>query len=324
MTAVLDAPVAPAPHEAELIGVFTPGSPEWHEARRHGIGGSEIAAVLGISSWESAFSLWHRKNGSVPPREASTEMDAGRRLEPVICEVFTERHPEFWVARGGTYRNRARPYQIANPDGLIYPWECTCGATGDVLCSCLPGSEAIALHEAKFALYPDDWGTEGTDEVPPYYQAQCRWYQDVFGVTRTYLTVFIGSTGEFREYVIDSDADDTALMRQRAEVFMASLDAGQPPPIDGHDATFRAVKAIPDGMEDVDIEVTPQMKDEYFDALDAFNAAKWEKQRAAAALLDAIGTGRRATCLSDRVATRTVRNGKTFSLQPARNRGDAA
>lgn len=310
--------------DAELIGVFTPGSPEWHEARRNGIGGSEIAAVLGISTWESAFSLWHRKNGTVPPREANTEMDAGRRLEPVICQVFAERHPELYVARGGTYRNRQRRYQIANPDGLVYPWQCACGAAADVLCSCLPDPIPDALHEAKFALYPDGWGEEGTDQVPPYYQAQARWYEDVFGLTRTYLTVFIGSTGEFREYVIDADEQDTALMRERAEAFMASLATGKQPPIDGHDATYRTVKAIPDGMEDVDVEVTPQMKDEYYDALDAFTAAEAEKRRAAAVILDAIGTGRRATCLSERVATRTVRNGKTFSLQPARNRGDAA
>jgi putative phage-type endonuclease len=293
--------------EADLLGVFEPGSPEWHEARRNGVGGSEIAAVLGLSTWESAFSLWHRKNGTVPPREANTEMEAGRRLEPVICEVFAERHPELHMERGGTFRNRQRAYQIANPDQLAY----------------LDGLLA-AIHEAKFALYPDGWGEEGTDQVPPYYQAQCRWYGDVFGLTRTYLTVFIGSTGEFREYVIDADEQDAALMRERAEAFMASLAAGRQPPIDGHDATFRAVKAIPDGIEDVDVEVTPQMKDEYYDALDAFTAAEGEKRRAAAVILDAIGTGRRATCLSERVATRTVRNGKTFSLQPARNRGDQA
>lgn len=308
--------------DAELVGVFSPGSPEWHAARINGIGGSEIAAVLGISNWESAFSLWHRKQGTVPPREANTEMDAGRRLEPVICQVFAERHPDLYVARGGTFRNRQRPYQIANPDGLVYPWECTCGATGDVLCSCLPGSSVIALHEAKFALNDTGWGDEGTDEVPPYYQAQCRWYEDTFGVTRTYLTVFIGSTGEFREYLIDADDADTALMRERAEAFMASLASGKQPPIDGHDATYRAVKAIPDGMDDVDIEIPPQMKDDYFNALDAFTAAEWEKRRAAAVVLDAIGTGRRAMCLTDHVATRTVRAGKTFSLQPARNRGN--
>lgn len=295
------------PSAAELLGVFEPGSPEWHAARADGIGGSEIAAVLGISGWESPFSLWHRKAGTVPPREANTEMEAGRRLEPVICDVFAERHPELHMTRGGTYRHRERTYQIANPDQLAY----------------LDGVLA-AIHEAKFALFPDGWGEEGTDEVPPYYQAQCRWYGDVFGVSRTYLTAFVGSTGEFREYVIDADEQDTVFMRERAEEFMASLAAGIQPSIDGHDATYRTVKAIPDGVEDVDIEIDFRTRDEYFDALNAFDAAKAEKQRTAAEVLTAIGTGRRAMFLGERVATRTVRNGKTHSLQPARNREIAA
>jgi len=297
----------PTVGDAELIGVFEHGSPEWHAARMDGIGGSEISAVLDISIWESPFSLWHRKAGAVPPREANTEMEAGRRLEPVICEVFAERHPNLETRRGGTFRNRQRRWQIANPDQLVYEH-----------------GRLTAIHEAKFALYPERFGKEGTDEVPPYYQAQCRWYADTFGITRTYLTAFVGSTGEFREYVIDADADDTALMRERAEAFMASVAAGIRPPIDGHDATYRMVKELPEGLDDIDVEVPGPMRDEYFDALERYAAAKTEKQRTAAVVLDAIGTGRRAVYLTDLVATRTVRDGKTFSLQPARNRGNAA
>jgi putative phage-type endonuclease len=297
----------PATAQAELLGVFEPGSPAWHAARANGIGGSEIAAVLGLSKWESAFSLWHRKRGLVPPREASTEMEAGRRLEPVICDVFAERHPDLELRRGGTFRHRERAYQIANPDELVY----------------IDGSLA-AIHEAKYALFPDDWGQEGTDEVPVYYQAQGRWYGDVFGVTRTYLTAFIGSTGEFREYVIDADEQDTATMRTAAEAFMRSVEHNVRPRIDGHEATFKTVKELPDGQFDVDVELYPLLRDQYFDALQALDAAKAEKNRAASLVLDRIDTGRRAMCLGERVATRTVRDGKTYSLQPARNRGNAA
>lgn len=321
MTApTLDSPAG----AAELIGVFEPGSPEWHAARADGIGGSEIAALLGLSTWDSRFSLWHRKRGIVPPREASTEMDAGRRLEPVINQVFEERHPEFLVRKGGTYRSTARPYQIANPDGLCFPWQCACGAAGEFLCSCLPSDQIDAIHEAKFALFDDHWGEQGTDEVPVYYQAQCRWYMDVFDVRRCFLTVFIGSTGEFREYVIEPDAEDTATMRAEAEEFMRTLAQNIRPKIDGHTATYQVVKDLPEGQVDMDVEIWPLLRDQYFDALDAFTAAEAEKRRAAALILDQIKDGRRAVCLSERVATRTVRNGKTFSLQPARNRGTSS
>lgn len=308
MTAIDDRPIT----QAELLGVFEPGSPAWHAAREDGVGGSEIAAILGISPWESEFSLWHRKRKLVPARQANTEMDAGRRLESVICDVFEERHPEYRLQRTpGTFRNRERPWQIANPDGLLF------GRTDS---SGVPS----ALFEAKFALNAEKWGPEETGFVPLYYVAQARHYIDTFGVRRCFLMVFIGSTGEFREYEITADPEDARLMRAEAERFMRQVRENIRPKIDGHEQTLKTVKQMPDGMVDLDVEIWPLLRDQYFDALDAAKAAEMEKNRAAALVLDQIADGHRAVCMRKRVATRTVRDGKTFSLQPARNRGNAA
>lgn len=310
MTALDERPVLDLP-AAELLGVFEPGSPEWHAARADGIGGSEIAGVLGLSPWESAFSLWHRKRGIVPARQANVEMDAGRRLEPVIIDVFSERHPELRLERTGTFRNRERPYQIANPDCLIF----------DVLGN---GSKPSALFEAKYALNAEKWGPEEIGHVPEHYVAQCRWYIDTLGLHKCYLMVFIGSTGEFREYEITADPDDTRLMRTAATEFMRQVTENVRPRIDGHEQTLKTVKVMPEGMVDLDVPIWPLLRDQYFDALDAAESAEAEKRRAQSLILDQIGDGHRAICGRERVATRTVRNGKTFSLQPARNRGNAA
>lgn len=306
-TATIDLPVA------EFIGSFEPGSPEWHAARADGIGGSEIAAVLGLSPWESAFSLWHRKRGIVPPREANTEMDAGRRLEPVICDVFEERHPEYRSQRSpGTFRSRERPWQIANPDGLLFDR--------------FAGEDAppSALFEAKFALNHDKWGEELTGYIPEYYIAQALHYIDVIGVRRCHLMVFIGSTGEFREYVIEREPEDIRTQREAGAEFMRQVRENVRPRIDGHEQTLKTVKAMPEGMVDLDVEIWPLLRDQYFDALRAFDAAAEEKRRAQSLVLDQIGDGHRAVCRQERVATRTVRDGKTYSLQPTRNRGNAA
>ena len=310
MTTVAGHPVVGA---AEFVGRFEPGSPEWHAARAEGIGGSEIAAVLGISPWESAFSLWHRKRGIVPPRTATTEMDAGRRLEPVICDVFEERHPELRLQRApGTFRNRERRWQIANPDGLLFDL-----TAADEAAPC-------AILEAKFALSADKWGPEFTSAVPEYYLAQADHYGDTLGVRKVYTMVFIGSTGEFREYEIQVDPDDVQTLRAAGTEFMRQVRENVRPKIDGHEQTLRVVKDLPEGMVDLDVEIWPVLRDQYFDALDVFAAAESEKRRAQSLVLDQIGDGRRAVCRGARVATRTVRDGKTFSLQPARNRGIAA
>jgi putative phage-type endonuclease len=107
---------------AELVGHFEHGLPEWHQARMGGIGGSEIAAVLGLSKWESHFSLWHRKQTLIPDRPDNPDTEWGTRLEPVILQAFADRHPELVVdTRPGTWRNTDRPWQIANPDALAGP-----------------------------------------------------------------------------------------------------------------------------------------------------------------------------------------------------------
>ncbi|MCW8219441.1 YqaJ viral recombinase family nuclease [Streptomyces griseolus] len=291
-----------------VLGWFEPGTDDWHAARAAGIGGSEIAAVMGISPYESRFSLWHRKQGLIAPVEESEEMYWGKVHEPAICERFDSLHPDMLVAYSPTYAASDRPWQIANPDRLIV----TDYVTGT----------PTAIVEAKTARDDHGWGKAGTDEIPVHYRAQCLWYLDVLQVTRCHVAVLIAGS-EYREYVIEYDQAEADLMVAAGAEFMQSLAAGDRPDIDGHSATFQTIKALPEGQDDTETEVSTADRDRYFAALDAAKAAETEKRAAAGALLDQIGTGRRAVHDRKTVATRTVRDGRTYSLQPARNRSTA-
>ena len=303
-TAPAGASTAPAAGPT-VLGWFEPGTPDWHAARAAGIGGSEIAAVLGISPYESRFSLWHRKQGLIAPVEESEEMYWGKIHEPAICDRFDTLHPELHVAYSPTFAAADRPWQIANPDRLIV----TDYVTG----------QPTAIVEAKTARDDHGWGKAGTDEIPVHYRAQCLWYLDVLGLTRCHVAVLIAGS-EYREYVVEYDDAEALLMREAGAEFMRTVQANERPDIDGHTATFQAIKALPDGQDDTDIEVSAARRDRYFAALAAAKAADEEKRAAAGLLLDEIGTGRRAVCERRTVATRTVRDGRTHSLQPARNR----
>lgn len=288
-----------------VLGWFEPGTPDWHAARANGIGGSEIAAVMGISPHESRFSLWHRKQGLIAPVEESEEMFWGKVHEPGICARFAQLHPELAVDTSPTFAAAGRPWQIANPDRLIV----TDYATGT----------PTAIVEAKTARDDHGWGKAGTDEIPVHYRAQALWYLDVLQVTRCHVVVLIAGS-EYREYVVDYDEADALLMRSAGAAFMHDVRHSVRPNIDGHAATFQTIKALPEGQDDIDIEVSAADRDRYFAALDAAKAADAEKRAAAGVLLDQIGTGRRAVHDRSTVATRTVRDGRTHSLQPARTR----
>lgn len=300
MTVTTDAG-AQAPAAGPIVlGRFEPGTPEWHAARANGIGGSEIAAVLGLSPYESRFSLWHRKQGLIAPVEESEEMYWGKVHEPGICARFAKEHPDLDITAAPTYRHPDRPWQIANPDRHA----------------------GLDLLEAKTSRDAEGWGEEGTDQIPVHYRAQCLWYMDVTGARSCWVAVLIAGS-EYREYLVEYDADEATFMRTAAAEFMASVAANERPPIDGHNATYQTIRELPDGLDDVDVEIETALRDRFHAAQDAFWMAEDELTACKGELLDAIDTGRRAVCERERVATRTVRDGKTYQLLPARTRRNA-
>lgn len=301
---------------AELVGRYPVGSPEWHAARAQGLGGSEIGAVLGLSPYESAFSLWHRKAGTVGETADKAEMEAGRRLEGAICQKFADEHVgEYFVEVSGTWRNNRRPWQIANPDRLLYAVEWACACTDGAQCAedspgvWLAVGKPVALLEAKFALYGDGWGAEGTDEIPPGYLAQCRWYLDVFGLETCYVQVFIGSTGEFREYVVKADEADALLMRERGRAFLDTIAAGQRPPIDGHAETYRTVRELHPEITPESVELPVELVSAYVLAKAAEKAAETNAREQTALVADAMGSAQKAKWGSYSIAGRQSKNG---------------
>lgn len=291
---------------ARVVGRFEPGSPEWHAARADGVGGSEIAAVMGLSPYESRFSLWHRKQGMVGPVEESDAMYWGKQHEPTICNEFAKRHPEYRVEDSPTFASLERPEQIVNPDRLLYG----------------PGGE-LELLEAKTSRDDEGWGDEGSDTIPVWYWAQVQWYMDALGARRCHVAVLVGLS-DYREYVIEYDEADALAMRAAAAEFMRSVREGERPAIDGHSATYQVLRDLPEGQEDVDVEVSPLLVERFHAAQDEFWVAKDELTACKGELLDAIGNGYRAVLERKRVATRTVRDGKTYQLLPARTRRNAA
>jgi putative phage-type endonuclease len=291
-----------------FVGDFPPGSPEWHAARQQGIGGSEIAAVLGLSPWESRFSLWHRKRGLLAAVEVNDSMYWGTRLEPVIRDEFERRHAVsdgIRVEQAGTWRHEDRPWQVANPDGFILGLIVEDGET--------PHS----LLEIKTARDGDRWGEPGTDEIPVYYRTQCLWYLDVFGLQTCHVAVLIAGS-DYREYRVEYAADEAAFMRDKARDFLDELDTNQRPDIDSHSATYQVVRELHPDIEDVKFDVPGEIATPYLDALTAYKAAEAEKKRAAAVLADAMGNARRAMFDGDQIAMRAAGNPPSLRATPAR------
>lgn len=282
-----------------LLGSFTPGTPEWDKARAGlCITATEIAAVLGLSPWQSRFSLWHKKAGlPTPPFTPSAAVEWGIRHEPTVAAKYAEMHPELTLTETGTWRHVDREWQRATPDRLADD----------------------RLVEIKTATTDHGWGEPGTDEVPIYYRCQVIQQMDVLGYRRTDVALLV-SGHDYREYTVTYDETDAKVMRDAAERFLDDVRQGNRPPIDGADATYQTIRVQPDGLEDRDVEVTVEEAAAYEVAQLQAKTVNDELTAAKSVLLDRIGNGKRAVCGDRRIAYRTVRDdGTTLALQPYRS-----
>lgn len=146
---------------------------EWLKAREDGIGASEVAAVIGISPWDSPFSIWLKKTGQVPPTEETIAMHLGHLLEPVIAKLWEE--STGWKiiktsAKDIIYQDPEHPWRKVTPDRFAYEID---PATG---------KKSKCLLEFKSTSQDFD-----PEDLPPYYVAQCQYQMLVTGIHVNYL-----------------------------------------------------------------------------------------------------------------------------------------
>lgn len=178
--------------DAEFVGKYEDGTPEWHAARAAGIGSSDAACVLDIG-FSSAFMLWQYKKGYVqaPRLEDDPGMAeillTGHLREPEIAEKFRRRNPRWSVHEGGSWRKATAPWMLSNPDRILLDEE-----TGE-----------IAILELKSS----ETGT-GYDEgrCPAKYVVQVRHQLWCMGLPYGFLAVVIGNS-DYREYYIPADVN---------------------------------------------------------------------------------------------------------------------
>jgi putative phage-type endonuclease len=153
-------------------------TPEWLEARYSCIGASEAAAALGLSPWQTTRELYHRKRRELPDEPDNAAMRLGRALEPVVVDQYHH-------ATGATIE--AHPCQLFK--SKRWPWM---GATPDALVVDQANPELFPL-EAKTTSWrrAEEWGPEGSDEIPVDYLCQAQQQMLVLGRDRCDLAVLI-------------------------------------------------------------------------------------------------------------------------------------
>jgi len=216
-------------NKAKLVGVFNPGSDEWHAARAEGLGGSEIGIAMGLSPWQSAYYLWAVKTGQIEPRAVwNWAIRFGQKFEEPIMELLQEEHPDWDIYSTGTYSNNERPFMHANPDGL-------------------------AKVNGEWVIVEVKTSRNYWHEVPPSYIQQVRYYMSVMGVKRAVIVGVVNMA--WVEHWVEWDDFEQDVLLDQAARFWKHVTEGTAPDWDGSASTYEAVREMHPDINDEEIEV---------------------------------------------------------------------
>lgn len=152
---------------------------EWLQARKSGIGGTDVAPILGLSRYRTPWEVWADKTGKATTEETDA-MRRGRNMEPVVRAEY-EHYNETTVDHGSHLFTRSGVF-VASPDAL-------------------DGDTVVEFKTANYFAFKT-WG----ETIPMDYWLQMQHYMYVLDKPDAVLSVLVGGS-DYREIPVARDND---------------------------------------------------------------------------------------------------------------------
>jgi putative phage-type endonuclease len=192
----------------------------WLNERKRGLGGSDIAPILGVSPWRNEWDIYLSKTTQAKVEETEAPwLTRGRYLEPSIGKWYADTLG-VTIESGSEHDIFVGPedWMLGSPDAIVV------------------SPERYGL-EIKSSRSSQGWGDSGTDQVPVDYQLQSMWYAMVLDLPRWDVAVFLTMQDEFRWYTLHRDLEvEKHVVDTCREWWNKRVVGGEPPPIDGSGA----------------------------------------------------------------------------------------
>lgn len=158
----------------------------WLTARRRGLGSSDVAAILGISRYGNALSVWHDKTGGLPLESDDSEPALwGRLNEETVAREWARRNRSV-VRRVGLVANDTRPWQMCTLDRRV------------LKCPLATEPERCAVEvKCRDKMKASSFRAGVADDV----LVQTLWQADVCGYDHIHIAVLIGGN-DYRQFVV--------------------------------------------------------------------------------------------------------------------------
>ena len=195
---------------------------DWLARRRKSIGGSDAAAIVGLSKWGSPFSIWAEKTGRLPEKEDTEAMRQGRDLEDYVARRWMEQTGKKVRRENAMLYNPAYPFAHADVDRMVV------GESAGLECKT---TATLNLRQFRGVEFPEQ------------FYVQCVHYLAVTGADRWYLAVLVFGRGFFT-FTLERDQEEIDALMLAEEAFWQHVERDEPPEPDGSEASAEALQAI--------------------------------------------------------------------------------
>jgi putative phage-type endonuclease len=175
--------------------------------RSKGIGGSDVAPILGLSPWKTAYQVYQEKIGESDGVPDNPQMAYGRMMEPTIRQWYSNETGRSVTVPETVLAHPKHPFVLGSLDGI---------------------TQDRRVIEIKTARSGSDWGEPGTDQIPTYYMPQVQQYMMVTGYVLCDVVVSISGTMP-RIFEVPADAELQAMILEADIDFWRMVQDRTPP-----------------------------------------------------------------------------------------------
>lgn len=205
----------------------------WLEVRKSGIGGSDAAAAVGLSPYQSQLELWLIKTGrdtnlARPDPDDTTEpVYWGTLLEPIVAASYTKQTGNRVRRINAVLQHPSIPFMLANVDREIV------------------GVPGVQILECKTA---GEFGARlWRDGVPEYVALQVQHQLSVTGKQAADVAVLLCGQ-KLEVHRIERNDGVIARLIELEAAFWRYVETDTPPPADGSESADRALRCLYPGI----------------------------------------------------------------------------
>lgn len=256
----------------------------WLEARRKGIGGTDAAAILGLSRWRTAVDVYEDKVGIAPEKPQTAAMVWGLALEAAIADAYTvetgRRVRKVGIRRAHHVKDYPMIGSIDRETYLGRPEE----EPRVVELKTSRSSDGFADRDGWRDVIPEK-------RVPADYYVQVQHYLEVADRSIADVAVLFGGS-DFRIYEIPRDREYGADLRTEEGAFWRDYVLTETYPPASADDLANLGRRFGSSTDDEKV-ATPEVAllvDAYLELDGAVDLAEQQRDEVKAKLMEAMGT----------------------------------